>query len=217
MDRSDKLRDGGDVGFTDDDRLRAYGRAAAHEAGHALVAWLSPLIKSVISARWTGEVGKVTCKRHSGHPYFDWDNLASTLAGFAGEMYLFGRTRTAGQKRDLAKARDIARKLCATCDSPMKMRLWSCDDTAAAPDFSRIFTSGISTVENAIMASAYRRAYELISLHGHKFRILVEALGQRGEIDTKGLEAILGKKKEDKGLVLMLLAMSDADPNPDLQ
>lgn len=165
----------------------------AHEAGHIVAHWYSPFTIQVGAVTTDDSGTRVWSEAYRGLPQSEWDVLVTYLAGMAGVTHAFGRTSTVGAQDDLLNARAIAEKLCEH-DDPFQLRLWTCDEKAYAPDFTRAFRQPLPPQVQAVMASAFRRARELIRLHEKEFLILAEAVKHNAVLRIYDIEAIMGKR-----------------------
>jgi ATP-dependent Zn protease len=182
---------------------------SVHEAGHLVAHWFSPFTIQIGAVTTNDKGTSVWSRAHTGLPQFDWDILVAYLAGLAGVMHAFGKTSTTGARDDLSNARQFAERLCAVTDDPHRYRLWSCDETAFAPDFSKAFRKPLPQQTQDVMASAFRRAREMIAEHDREFWLLAEAVRENEILRIYEIEAILGKRQElDKKTLESLLRLS---------
>jgi hypothetical protein len=89
-------------------------RAAAHEAGHAIVAWRSQFVLRVECVYLEGNSGWTVCEycyRHSRAIAAYWHRIAIDLAGLAGEMFVYHRSWSTEATGDLLDAKKLAERL----------------------------------------------------------------------------------------------------------
>lgn len=167
-------------------------RAAAHEAGHALVAWSSMHVSRVKGARLRG-LGDGTVNfdiRDYEHLHSAaWDAAVISLAGLAGEIVAFGSVRSGDSEDDLLKARETAGRIA----SGEWRRPWT-----AVPgeglDIAAMFESPPSADVASVLRQCYLRARHLIVQRSDLFERLRRELLSRGEIDEDGIARLLGPR-----------------------
>lgn len=169
-------------------------RTAAHEAGHVLVAWLSPSICRVtgvvLRRRGTERIASVKRETHRPQtPFMLWDALVISVAGMAAEAMTHATFHTRNARSDLGGMRTVIaeiRRWYGTLRPP-----WPEPGTHAAPPFERYFSDGLPDDEAELMRSAYRRARGLILAHRGAYERLRTAMLIELEIDEAGIAAAL--------------------------
>jgi hypothetical protein len=167
-------------------------RAAAHESGHALVAWSSIHVSKVTGARLRGSGDGTVHYDIRSDTYLHsvaWDATAIGLAGLAGEIAAFGTVRSGDAEDDLVKARaDVERIVAGGWARP-----W-----AAVPgvglDIGAMFASPPSPAVSTVLRECYLRARAVILQRPDLFTLLQRELLERGEIDAVGIERLLGPR-----------------------
>lgn len=165
-------------------------RAAAHESGHALVAWSSMHVSRVTGARLKGiGGGMVNYDIRAFLRSAAWDATAIGLAGLAGEIVAFGTVRSGDSENDLVKARTNAQRI---VDGGWA-RPWVAVPGAGL-DIGAMFESPPSTAVAETLRACYLRARGTILQRPDLFKRLQQELLARGEIDAAGIERLLGPR-----------------------
>lgn len=168
-------------------------RTARHEAGHAIVSWACgkiPLYMTVVArGPYGGYVMHDTEEDESVDSKQELlDAVCCSLGGRAAEMVYYGKDGglTAGASSDLRKATEIASALIGGLGMA-ENRL------AVASCFGEEVKKEIYSEVNALMLKELGRAQKLIEDNKESVDRLVEALIERNSLDSKDIEAVLGK------------------------
>lgn len=168
---------------------------AAHEAGHAILAWVSPHVVHIAFVTIVpagNSVGGVQATSLYSLP--DWDEITQALAGMAATDHAFGILGTQGEQADLTKARTHAEALAATCGDAMPTPPWSTPDIAATVDVGTLFRERPSDISCAILNAGYRHAKAVIASRPDAFRALAALLRVRLTLDEQDVESVLGPR-----------------------
>jgi len=172
------------------------GWVAAHEAGHAIVAWHCPLVGQIKemfieplppggAALWHGQVGHDWDKGISESERLAWD-AAISLAGLAAETLAFGRVHTL-LKRDIDEALRCARALCR------RRAGWPLADCGRA----RVpipFEVQCRVDEGDMLGRAWSVACAIVDDYGAGHAALTEAIQTRRRMGEPEIAALLGAR-----------------------
>jgi ATP-dependent Zn protease len=173
-------------------RLKERRSTAAHEAGHVITAWFSPF-RHVVSARASGQKGgTVETTGWQEYPAFEWDQMVGTLAGIAAELLVVKSFSGKRCANDLLSAKESATRLLENSENPESAMLWTFEEGAPAPDFSKIFRSSLPPRVSRLMTIGYWRAREVIRSKWPMFMRLTEELDKRETLSEFDLTDILG-------------------------
>jgi cell division protease FtsH len=182
-------------------------RTAYHEAGHALVACLTPqgekpMKVSIVPRGRAGGLNWIVPdedRYHHGLDYFK-ARLAMLMGGRAVERLIYSQTY-AGVEMDLKQATRMARFMVTHWGmsdrlGPMSFRqgeehVFLGKEIQEARDFSEATASVIDEEVQKLLREADQYAFELLRANRDKVEALVEALMQREELTRDEIEAIL--------------------------
>lgn len=167
-------------------------RAAAHESGHALVAWSSMHVAGVTGARLRG-IGNGAVNYDIRSDAFDrsvaWDATAISLAGLAGEAVVFRSVRSRDSEDDLLKALAAARRIVEGGWA----RPWTAVPGAGL-DIGAMFASPPEADIAATLRQCYLRARGVILQRPDLFKRLQRELLARGALDADDIDRLLGPR-----------------------
>lgn len=168
--------------------------AAAHEAGHALVAWFSHSIYDVQSTEILEDGGVTICARADGkHPLVLWEYVCIDLAGIAAELLCFKTVRARTCRSDLNAAHGRAELIAARAKPPLFGCVWADDPPKPTLAIADMFKRRPSKHAASILERAYRHARWMISSNA-AFGELRKQLFIRGRLEQADLHAILGNR-----------------------
>jgi len=185
-------------------------RTAYHEAGHALVSWLTPDCDppQKVSIIPRGQALGVTFnipdeeRYHQGMDYFK-ARLVLTMGGRAADRLVFQQP-FAGHENDLKQATRLARYMVTHWGmsdrlGPMSFRIgeehvFLGKEIQEPRDFSEETAFIIDEEVQRLLREADQRAFELLENHRDDLDRLVEALLQKEELHKEEIEEILGKR-----------------------
>lgn len=168
---------------------------AAHEAGHAIVAWYSGIVKSVthvtVSTR-SGTTHLTIPPRKLLSPTDEyWADLVISLAGIAGQFQrghsLYGPNAAA----DLLAAREMARVIALRYDAVESALPVS---TEGRDTISRMYTEPPSAAERHVLESGYLKARFLLSVYRPEHWSVTTWLLSRGSMTEHELASLLGPR-----------------------
>ncbi|HTM68726.1 MAG TPA: hypothetical protein VL426_05505 [Candidatus Binatia bacterium] len=171
-------------------------RTAAHEAGHAILAWVSPNVSRLTAVTLDDKDGDAVVRfdrRPLVTPADRWDSIVIALAGIAGEGRAFGSIKAWGAGRDLHRARLWAEELAAAGD-PMAAWLWEEPRAASTLDVGAMYKDRPSPLACDVLNKGFRRAKDVIALRPDKFDALRAALRQRRSLTHDEVGALLGPR-----------------------
>lgn len=162
---------------------------ATHEAGHVVMAWMSPEVAFVHSVEFDpdGATTKYYLRRDT--LIGNWDRLVISMGGIAAEVAVHGRTRMGRAAYDLGRARVRARNLIAARFSLPKI-----GKNYRTPPFPTIFVRPLAPEENQILSAGYQRARELIDRHRVELDRVRAALRTKQDLDFKKLRKLFGPR-----------------------
>lgn len=183
-------------------------RIAYHEAGHALVHWLSPhadpCLKVTIIPRTSGALGHTQHmpKEVSLYSVVELkEKMRGIMAGRAAEAVCMGDITT-GSSDDLKKASQIATSMvmeygfsemvgpmCCVDESEMNARY------NGGSLMSESLSTAIEKEKKRLLEDALNEATEMIRANKEKMDRLVNMLLERETITSVDLEAVLGKRE----------------------
>ncbi len=181
---------------TDSARLRNI--TASHESGHCLVAWFSPYVRAVNSVDIVGDDiagGKTVTTfalRAGGSVDTDWDILAYTMAGMAGELVRHGRFRTGNAASDIIVSVALAEQMLKVYAFKDIRKKFPPKETG--PDFGDYLpeTSPGHAIE--MLNFAFIEAKRRIRERHATFVRLEQALLARKSLDHDALTSLLGER-----------------------
>lgn len=168
---------------------------AAHEAGHATVAWFSSFVTRIEYADIDeGRVRFISKGLESTR--CRWDVIRVALAGLAGESASIGRIlSSAGAATDLREALRIARDLEARSrPETLASLLARHDGVRHRLDISRMYVEPPSESVTRILNCCYHEARETLDAREWAFRAIEKELLARRRLETKGLKRLLGQR-----------------------
>jgi cell division protease FtsH len=182
-------------------------RIAFHEAGHALVAVLTPetdplhKVTIVPRGRALGMTAQIPIDdRHNFSRSMLLAEIAVLLGGRAAEKIIF-EDLTTGAKADIDKASNIARKM--VCEwgmsdalgplsfGPKEEQIFLGREIAQHRDYSEQTAVMIDKEVRRIVDEAQERAIGLLREHSDELRNLAEALLEREILDNEDIERVL--------------------------
>jgi len=184
---------------------------AYHEAGHALVARLTPGADPVhkVTVIPRGYALGLTQQlpqddRHLHSKDYLLATITVLLGGRAAEELVLGQLTT-GAKNDIEKATEIARKM--VCEWGMSERLGPLafgrkeeqvflgKELVMHKDYSEQTAQEIDAEVKGIVMGCYRRAKEILEANLRKLHRLAEALIERETLNAAEIEEILGDEE----------------------
>jgi cell division protease FtsH len=185
-------------------------RTAYHEAGHALVSWLTPECDppQKVSIIPRGQALGVTFnipeeeRYHQGTDYFK-ARLVLCMGGRAADRLIY-RQPFAGHENDLKQATRLARYMVTHWGmserlGPMSFRIgeehvFLGKEIQEPRDFSEETAFIIDEEVQRLLREADQKAFELLDSHRGDLDRLVEALLQKEELQKEEIDEILGKR-----------------------
>jgi cell division protease FtsH len=194
-------------------------RTAYHEAGHALVSWLTPECDppQKVSIIPRGQALGVTFnipdeeRYHQGMDYFK-ARLVLAMGGRAADRLVFQQP-FAGHENDLKQATRLARYMVTHWGmserlGPMSFRIgeehvFLGKEIQEPRDFSEKTAFVIDEEVQRLLREADQLAFDLLERHRDDLDRLVEALLQKEELHKEEIEEILGKRPaaEEKNII----------------
>lgn len=179
-------------------------KAAIHEVGHALVAWIGhPYVTELTEISFTSQgAGKVLYNYNRGfrpRPSLDhlWCECLVSLGGIAGEMVHFKKTRSLPAAKDLERARDAAKEIVRRGGShKAPWNTAEVDRVAGSPfDVSKMLRSiKEGTPEALVMNQAYDRAKFLIMTNEDLQAKILDALLRHGTMGPREIRQVFGHR-----------------------
>ncbi len=169
-------------------------RVAAHEAGHALVAWLSPQVISVTGVSLDEGKTHFTLIGAAGADGL-FAHTIICLAGMAGEIADFGNARSGPSASALMAARGLAESLSRLAGWPdcVHRSLLSYPGTTGL-DLRAAFGDRLRADVRHLLAAAYRMAKGRIDDGRDGFDRLINALLSKRTLDRAGVAALFGPR-----------------------
>lgn len=186
---------------------------AYHEIGHAIVAAKerasAPVHKITIIPRTSGALGyTMQVDEDEKHLVTKEDALARIAVltgGRSAEELIFG-TCTSGASNDIEKATKLARSMVTRCGMSSQfdmIALETASDKYLGGDASLACSSETAAIidkeVNSIIASAHRRAMDILSENADKLHEIAELLLEKETISGDEFMAVLDSKKRDDG------------------
>ncbi len=169
-------------------------RIAAHETGHALVAWLSPLVLEVTGVSISEGKTRYAVVGNGGG---DWlfTQLVVCAAGMAGEIAVFGSARSGPSASDLAAARGLAESLARQPGWPDYVyRSLASYPGETGLDLRAAFSDRLRSDVRQLLSAAYRFARGRINDNRAGFDRLMDALLRRRELGKDDVTALFGPR-----------------------
>lgn len=170
-------------------------RLCRHEAGHALAAHIvkSGSVEHVNVESRAKSLGSTYVVRQSEDPIYDEDELRARLVMLLGgreaELITYGNT-SSGAGQDLEQATELALTMIGSMGFGETIGLLSMagiPDRMIGPDLQR----QVLDEAKSFLATAQKRAREVIELHRDRFDLLTNELFVKGVSDGPRLQAIL--------------------------
>ena len=179
-------------------------RAAVHEVGHALTAWVGhPYVTAINKITIEDSIGSGMVlytrsgQRTATNVDLLWCECMVNLGGIAAEMVRYKKTRSGPAAKDLENARDNARKIVQM--GGVERVPWDTEEVARLADtpfdvskMLRSIRSG--TPEALVMNRAYDRAKFLIMTNEKTRARLMDALLRYGTMGPAEVRAVLGAR-----------------------
>lgn len=171
-------------------------RVAAHEAGHAVVAWFSRTVIRVLDVRLgpprSGVYGLTVSAQKLDSPLAYWEAVAISMAGLAGERFGLRSTAVSGAEGDVTTACVIAGKLVAIEDafsSPFPV-------VRAPADLPFTITIGEGTDPRigGVITAGYAEAARMIKAHRAEYMRLVGELVCRRRVKEHAFIRMFGDR-----------------------
>ena len=166
---------------------------AAHEAGHVLVAWLSPAMARVDGTVWVkdGDRSRVEVRSDYKRPVTAltyWERSSVAAAGIAAELVTHLRFRSGPARVDLGAMRLMIGHLCA----PGKVAVppWP-DPEGRSPPFGKFFEDGLPPAHAEVFRRCYLRARERILSNRGPYERLRTALIAKIELSAQEIAAAI--------------------------
>ena len=168
-------------------------RTARHEAGHALISWLTgekPAYVTIVSrANYGGYMQRADQEDRMGYTRQELlDRIATALGGRAAEIVCYGSEGglSTGASGDLRHATNLARQMLCVygMDDEFGLAVFNPDSEAIVPDVQRRV--------NAILKEQLARAVRLISDHRDKMDKMVQALQKNNILRAADIDKLLG-------------------------
>jgi len=184
-------------------------RVAAHEAGHALLAWTSPYVTEVghitldIRRLWPDRMILSGLTAYSvpisaaGDPRHHWNQIVIGLGGMAGEAFLLGSVKSLGCAVDLAGAKGYAELIVRRHGGKSLDWLpWPDPDAGRRPalDLGKMFTDALDPTVRGVLNACYRRARTGVVLYPDKLAAVMNALMASDRLDNDCLERLMGPR-----------------------
>jgi len=182
-------------------------RTAVHEAGHALIAYFIPDVQAPIkiSIINRGKVGGYNLMGESNHTYHTEarlrDEICVFLGGRVAEEMVLGEA-SSGAYDDLRKASALSRGMVENLGYGKRTGLLSYG--AGGQGVGEVSQAALRLLEEeaqSILGSEYTRAKTLVQKHRKELEALVELLLKNEVVHEHELEAVLGPRVADVGVV----------------
>ncbi|KAG5481033.1 hypothetical protein LSCM1_06709 [Leishmania martiniquensis] len=180
-------------------------RTALHEAGHALTAWMLPIVQKVLKISITPRGHAMGYTQRAGTEFHEYQTNATLFAdmvvmlgGRAAEEVMLGDV-SAGAMDDLQRATDVALKqMLAFGMSPHTGLLsYHPDYIQAGRDFTTFSNEAQYRAEleaQKLLAAAHSTAVDIIRRHKDKIEVMVKALLEKKELSTRDIEQLWGPR-----------------------
>ena len=175
-------------------------RTAVHEAGHAAVAWVSPLVLAVtevaiypgvVERRATERLGNVGISLTAcPSSELSWALVAIHLAGIASELSVYPKARTKGMSSDLSRALGYAAEIVAL-GSPSPP--WPETEERTIP-FERFYADAISPEALRVLLLGYGKARQVIDAQRLLRDRLASMVLAKNTLSQADLERAFGKR-----------------------
>ncbi len=180
---------------------------AYHEAGHALIALLTPGADPVekvtiiprgfsLGSTWSSPPED----RYSNNKNFLLNQIVGLMGGRAAEMLIFDELTT-GAKADIQMATDLARSM--VCEWGMSEKLGPLSygkkgdqvflgkELNQSRDYSDSIALEIDNEVHDMVSSGYKKAYEILEENKDKLELLANALLEHETLDLKDIESLM--------------------------
>lgn len=161
-------------------------RVAAHEAGHAIVAWNATTVQTVtiVASDWDG---RVFCPVLHRSPEERLLNLAILFGGMAAECDVYGGFRSGPSGKDLAAVRESVQSLLSDGVHPVV------DGQCSLP-FRTMFSDPLSPDEELFFIHGFLAARKLIRAHRSAHRRLAALIQTKDFVRHADVESVLGSR-----------------------
>jgi len=171
-------------------------RVAAHEAGHAVVAWYSRTVMRVMDVRLGGPrigvFGLTVSAQRLDSPLAYWEAVTISMAGMAGERFGLRTESVSGSENDLVTACSLAARSVDTY-GPLPSPFPDPGKRAVLP-FVITIDGGADPCIADMIATAYQEAIRSISAHRPQFMRLVGELVCRRRVRDRQLGRMFGAR-----------------------
>ena len=180
---------------------------AYHEAGHALIALLTPGADPVekvtiiprgfsLGSTWSSPPED----RYSNNKKFLLNQIVGLMGGRAAEMLIFDELTT-GAKADIQMATDLARSM--VCEWGMSEKLGPLSygkkgdqvflgkELSQSRDYSDSIALEIDNEVHDMVSSGYEKAFEILEENKDKLELLANALLEHETLDLKDIESLM--------------------------
>ena len=180
---------------------------AYHEAGHALIALLTPGADPVekvtiiprgfsLGSTWSSPPED----RYSNNKKFLLNQIVGLMGGRAAEMLIFDELTT-GAKADIQMATDLARSM--VCEWGMSEKLGRLSygkkgeqvflgkELSQSRDYSDSIALEIDNEVHDMVSSGYKKAFEILEENKDKLELLANALLEHETLDLKDIESLM--------------------------
>jgi len=180
---------------------------AYHEAGHALIALLTPGADPVekvtiiprgfsLGSTWSSPPED----RYSNNKKFLLNQIVGLMGGRAAEMLIFDELTT-GAKADIQMATDLARSM--VCEWGMSEKLGPLSygkkgdqvflgkELSQSRDYSDSIALEIDNEVHDMVSSGYKKAFEILEENKDKLELLANALLEHETLDLKDIESLM--------------------------
>lgn len=174
---------------------------AAHEAGHALVAWLSPAIEAVEGVFWgvkDSRSSRASVKRSIREPatlYTYWENGTVLAAGMVAEIITHQRFQTGPCGSDLRGLYRTSLAICQKFRDKAPVSPWPHPPSAKVPPFGTYFEGGLEPGLSEVFGLCYLRARHQILSHRMAYGRLRVLLIEKMERSTAEISDALRLSK----------------------
>lgn len=190
-------------------------RTATHECGHALTAWMLPLVHPVLKVSITPRGTAMGFTQRAGAEHHEYQTNATLFAdlvvmmgGRAAEEVVLGNV-SAGAIDDLQRATEltIRQMLSFGMSENVGLMTYQPEYTTAGRDFTTFSNEAqVRAEEEAkrLVEKAYEVARSLVHAHKDKVDAMVEKLLEVSEVDTAMIEEVWGARPSKPDLPELL-------------
>jgi len=177
------------------DVLYRRDRKYAHECGHAVLAWLSPAVESVVRITFLADGSAHTAIAfRDAHPSYEIEAAVILMGGLAGELMIWKRVWSGGFRDDIPKALRVLQAARRKDRLRGLERRWSGQLAESGMDVNRMVAQRPPPEIADALNVCYKRAKWLLAEHRAAFERLLELAKRQGDLTEEDIASRFGPR-----------------------